>query len=1522
MDKIRKKSKHSSSPKGSSAKNSELLANTDALKNDQDAVPIAAIGASAGGLEPIETFFDAMPPDSGCAFIIIQHLSPDFRSLMDELLARHSSMSIHRVTDGMIIEPNSIYLNPPRSVMTIVGNRLQVEGISAKDTVYLPIDLFFESLANSRGENAIGLVFSGTGSDGTRGAKYISESDGTVLVQDPATTRFDGMPKSVIAEGNFELVAAPTDLARCVRQLLNSENIDVLSTTTREPLEEPLQDLLSMLKHRYGTDFLQYKEATVKRRIERRAQMNRISDINDYRDLLNTDELELQELYADLLIEVTEFFRDPEAFEVVRNRVLPRLMENCKDGDSVRVWVPGCASGEEAYSIAILLQEQARVMGIYPQLKILATDIHIRSMNKASAGIYTEESLKGVPNDLVARYFDIADGHVQIKPTIRNMVFFSTHDVMRDPPFTRIDLVSCRNLLIYLNEDAQEKVINLLHFALRKSGYLFLGPSEHIGAIAHEFDAVSDKWRIYEKRRDIKLLPAESIFQRADMTKGMPRSNRSRFVHKANEPSLVNDQSISFKRAQRVALEEIVSEFAPPGFLLTDNGTIVHIFGNAGTLLPMQSGSFSKSVIDLIRPDLKVIVTAALDQARNREFTEFKRAAYVKDEEAASSTYEILLRALDMPGEAQRFLLLSVQKKITNEENQNTLISDVQEFAEDESAEAFRQRILVLEHSLRSSEESLQSTIEELETSNEELQSTNEELMSTNEELQSTNEELHSVNEELYTVSAEHQRKNQELTERDNDLDTLLHLSKIGTVHLDEDLTLLRFTPGARSVFNIMPQDVGRPFSHITIVSDEYDVLALVEEVKNSQVVREVQLKVRNSEYILRILPHHKDDDYRQGVLITVIDISDLQSVRSELKDLNIQYKDIVENTESFIVRWDAKTEKIAYCNSHYASILNSTPELLVGKSIAISRKPEEAQIFRDSLSSITLSNSVTGVYLSTDEFEDKRYSRITTRAIGLDDERIDFYQSMGNDCTEEQNYQNAVDRLSDVFSSSTLDPEAKLEAILDIGLEYYGLDTAIISSISANTYEIKTLVSRVDFPLTVGTVLELEDTLCSQFVDEKNNLAINDISNSEINDLPCHQFTGIESFVGASVRTANGPYGSISLSSKKPRARSYTTGDESFSLLLAGWVGFLLGNIEQLDFMSNQNDYYKTLFKSVPTMLFLCDSEGLILSVSDLFSEQVHQPPELVPGKNCIEFFEKTDAPLLKSKLLEGVGSAIPAKISRGDQPPLEVELNMSIKQIGTLQGIRMVIVTDVSPRNKASREAAEKNRSLEVANESLNQFAFIASHDLQEPLRKIQQFSSFLEEDLGEALDEDGRYHLNVIVDASQRMSTLIHDLLSYSGTSKVEASLEELKLEPLVRAIVDDLEFPDENSKIKFDFDSLPVVLGNKPLLNQLFTNLISNSIKYRVVDRPLEISVAAKKCNKVGTIVLSDNGIGFDMQYAKKIFEPFSRLHNTKQYRGNGIGLAICQTVCEKHGWKIEASGIPNHGTTFTITMNHE
>ena len=875
-----------------------------------------------------------------------------------------------------------------------------------------------------------------------------------------------------------------------------------------------------------------------------------------------------------------------------------------------------------------------------------------------------------------------------------------------------------------------------------------------------------------------------------------------------------------------------------------------------------------------------------------------------------------------MPGETLRFLLLSILEVKSKSHADSAVITDAPEFLANESSDALQQRILVLEHSLQSSEESLQSTIEELETSNEELQSTNEELMSTNEELQSTNEELHSVNEELYTVSAEHQRKNEELTERDTDVDMLLQLSKIGTVHLDPDLCLQRYTNKARSIFNIMPQDVGRPFNHITSQILDHDIVEMVNNVQERQEVLETELTVHDESYLLRILPYQREERVSGGVLITIIDITDLQEMRLQLRHLNEQYKDIVENTASFIVRWDADTNEIVYCNDLFAERWNSTVGEIIGRSIIDLRPEREREPFRALYKRMQPGESTRGVYSFVDEDGIKRSAQVTTRAISQDGIKISEFQAIGNDCTEEQNYRDALDSLSLTFSNTDLNPEQKLEKILQIGLDFYQLETALISMIVGNEYKVTTVVGKVLADYTSNSVHVLSDTVCHQFVDTDVSLLVDNLSSSRLKDTTGHKKTGVESYVGAVISTASGPYGSVNFSSLTPRGKAFSLNEENFAALISGSIGFLLGNLEQLEFTESQTEYYKSLFASVPSMLILADTEGLILSASELFANQIGEDNNSIPGRNCLNYFHSEDKNSVGQALKDGRTEGLPARLSHAKTGFLDVELNVTVKSIGTLQGIRMITATDVTSRNRALRDAEEQNKRLESANENLNQFAFIASHDLQEPLRKIQQFSSFLEEDMAETLNDDARFHLNVIVDASQRMSDLIHDLLHYSGTSQSEPEMEELDLGEILHDVIQELGLAIEDAGATVEVNNVYKVSGNKSLLTQLFTNLISNAIKYRSPERSVKIRIEGIGQNNKEGIFVADNGIGFEMSHVKKIFEPFARLHNNKEFKGNGIGLAICTTVCDKHGWTLSAESEMDKGSKFTISFNHD
>ncbi|HXE52740.1 MAG TPA: chemotaxis protein CheB, partial [Tepidisphaeraceae bacterium] len=472
---------------------------------------IAAVGASAGGLEALERLFRSTPTDSGVAFVVIQHLSPDFKSLMDELLARHTKMTIHRVEDGMAVQPNCIYLMPPRKEMIISGGKLLLTDKDPQQELSLPIDHFFRSLAQDAGPRAIAIVLSGTGSDGSRGIRDIHEAGGLVLAQSEETAKFDGMPKSALDTGVVDAVLGPEEIPKAIGEYVKRHTAGVRGQeipSSEIEAAHGVDAIFKLLRDEYGIDFSHYKPNTVARRIERRLSLNQAVDLDDYVQRLRSDPRELNSLYRDLLIGVTRFFRDRESFDRLEKDIIPDLLARKRPGDEIRFWIAGCATGEEAYSIAILLHERMQLFGRSMNVKVFATDVHGASLEIASAGVYDEEALSEVKPSRLATYFTKKQDGYHILPEVRQMIVFARHNVIKDAPFTKIDLISCRNLLIYFQPAAQKKALSLFHFGLRTGGVLFLGPSESPGELAPEFETLDEHWKIYRKRRDIRL-PAD-----------------------------------------------------------------------------------------------------------------------------------------------------------------------------------------------------------------------------------------------------------------------------------------------------------------------------------------------------------------------------------------------------------------------------------------------------------------------------------------------------------------------------------------------------------------------------------------------------------------------------------------------------------------------------------------------------------------------------------------------------------------------------------------------------------------------------------------------------------------------------------------------------------------------------------------------------------------------------------------------------------------------------------------------------
>ncbi|HEU4408276.1 MAG TPA: chemotaxis protein CheB [Polyangiaceae bacterium] len=819
---------------------------------------VVGIGASAGGLEALERFFSHVPLDSGMAFVVVQHLSPDFKSMMDELLARRTDLPIRLVEDGMPVEADHVYLIPPKTEMIISGGKLLLSERDRQQELSLPIDVFFRSLAQDCGARAVAVVLSGGGSDGSRGIRDVHEAGGTVFVQSLESAQFAGMPKAAFDAGVADAVLPPEEMPALLAEHLRFGR-DASKRPDAALPPQGLSAIYRMLEEEFGLDFTHYKPSTVTRRIERRLRLARAGDLKGYVERLRTERDELDVLYRDLLIGVTRFFRNDEAFAVLERRVLPDMLRAGPPEAPFRVWVAGCATGEEAYSLAIVLHELTTKLGPRP-VKIFATDVHPGSLEFAARALYDEESVAAVDAERRERYFVRRGPGFQVVPELRQMVVFAPHNVVRDAPFTRVDLVSCRNLLIYLQPPAQQKVLSLFHFALNRGGVLFLGPSESQGGMARDFEAIDGHWRIYRKFSNARFSPVDVGRRPARAPEG--RALGASLVQPAGRPSLTSLIG---------TYDALLDEFMPPGLLVNERGELLHAFAGASRLLRPHDGRQGLDVLELVDPDLKAVLVGGLQRARKEGAPVVYRGVRVGDE----ARYEVSVRPVLGRGGGAHLL-------VTLTPSAGPAAPRAPE-AEIDAGDASREQIGALESELSATKENLQAAIEELETSNEELQAANEELLASNEELQSTNEELQSVNEELYTVNAEYQRKLSELVELTNDMDNLLASTDVGAIFLDAELRIRKFTPRVADVFRLLPQDVGRPIENFThsmlhpgLGEDLRRVLATGKPVE-----REVRLTGGRS-FFLRVLPYRAKGQV-DGVVLTLIDVSGLKAAEDAL---------------------------------------------------------------------------------------------------------------------------------------------------------------------------------------------------------------------------------------------------------------------------------------------------------------------------------------------------------------------------------------------------------------------------------------------------------------------------------------------------------------------------------------------------------------------------------------------------------------------------------------------------------------
>lgn len=881
--------------------------------------PIVGIGASAGGLDALEQFLGNVPPNSGLAYVIIQHLDPTQKGMLPELLQRITKMKVIQVKDRMVVHPNNVYVIPPNRSMSILNRTLFLYKPFEARGLRLPVDIFLRSLADDLKELSVGVILSGMGSDGSEGLRAIKEYNGIVMVQDPSTAKFDSMPRNAIESVQVDIISPASDLPE--KLLARLDNIPPIQSELDIPVKEKsaLEKIIVLLRSRTGNDFSEYKKNSMYRRIERRMGIHRIDSIASFVTYLQSNPAEIDILFKELMIGVTNFFRDPAVWDKLEKEIFPQAFIDLPEGFCLRAWIAGCSTGEEAYTFAITFKEALDRIDLHKNisLKIFATDIDDTAIEVARRGLYSSTSVAEISPDRIKRFFSKTDDGYRIKSEIREMIVFAQHNLILHPPFTRIDFISCRNLLIYMNPELQKKILRMFYYSLKSGGVLVLGSSETPGTMNQLFEPVETKLKIFKRSRDtltpdLFYFPSSYVRSKPDMT----------------EIQTVTPQS---ENIQQLAERLLMHEFSPPGVLVNENGDVIYISGPVGKFLEPATGKANMNIFAMLREELRDEVPMAFNQAVRKKETVVLHNVKTSANDSDRKT-NITIQYIEKPVALRGTVMI--------------VFEDLPEFPKSTTMSKTGKKTPAslkhadLENELQKTREEMQSTIEEMQVSQEELKSANEELQSANEELQSTNEELtsskeemQSLNEELQTVNAELQVKVDDFSRLDNDMKNLLNSTDIATLFLDKELNIRRYTNQATKIFKFIKSDIGRPFTDQ--VSDLLypEIEDDAREVLSTLMFIQKQIPGKDGRWFyIRIMPYRTLDDRIDGLVITFVNISDLKKVEEGLYETEQIQRLLFNSSSSLIVKLTTDLE-ISEFNHRAEKFFEINHEEAIGKN-------------------------------------------------------------------------------------------------------------------------------------------------------------------------------------------------------------------------------------------------------------------------------------------------------------------------------------------------------------------------------------------------------------------------------------------------------------------------------------------------------------------------------------------------------------------------------------------------------------
>lgn len=1453
-----------------------LLLSMKTEETPQHSNRLIALGASAGGLEALKQFFENVPEECPHTFVVIQHLSPDYKSLMAELLAKNTELPIAAAKHEMKILAGHIYLIPPGKNMTVNNGFLKLTDKPTGHRLNLPIDIFFQSLAKERGEEAVGVILSGSGSDGTIGSRAIKEAGGMILVQRPEEAKFDGMPKSAIQTGLVDYVL-PVDQ-------IPGELLDILDQPTdrREAQariqkdEQTLHRVLSQVEATTTLDFSTYRRPTLARRIERRMGVNRCQTLDDYLQYIYDNPSESEVLSREFLIGVTRFFRDAEVWETLAEKVIVDLVrEKAEKGEALRVWCAGCSTGEEVYTLAMLLREEIERQDVLVDVKIFATDVQREPLDMASAGSFKASVVQDLDPERLAKWFTPqGDDSYVVAKVLRNMVVFTAHNLLRDPPFKNIDIVVCRNLLIYLNQESHRKVLRLLHFSLRLHGILLMGSSEMPSDRQHVLQEVDRKARIFRNLEEARTLEADMLFD-------------SRLATRNPQFSTTRRRLLDFRMAE-VMNEALCEELEIATLYIDDRFNILNAVGRVRRFLELPEKGFSVNLQSMLPRSASVVVSTAVRKARQGNQAVFKENLPMKLPSGETELLKLLVRPFELEassGGASHYMLAFFKPPAASVSQP---LPEVHNF---KPAEFESKLIQSLEDELNTTQENLQSTIEEVETTNEELQATNEELLASNEELQSTNEELQSVNEELHTVNSELQQRIEDLARLNSDMDNFLKSSMIGTIFVGKSLRIRRFTAEINSLFDLNENDIGRSLSNFHSKIEEGaepKLIDLVKQVLAGETVPQREVRTKDDRLFLQqILPYNNQRDVLEGAIINFVEMTGIRKAEARADRSEALFQTIYEQSPvGFpMVDLDGTVTKV---NPGLCLMFAHLEEELVGSNVLDWFHPNDKDEYLGNFEKMVANEGLnfahfhffarcfhrsgTTLYLQTD-----------TKLVAGDTGSPPYVSIVIQDVTATHRAREALQEI-----------EKRFGAIFHSMYQFIGL-----LSINGTLLEVNKTA------LTFGG-LQRDDVIGKPFW-EALWWCGDDARVKQLKESIKLAAAGETVRYDVVVEGAAGPE-TIDFSLKPMR-------NAAGNVALIIPEGRIVSDLRRAEAEANRSqERFRILYENSPVMHLSLDAKsGAVVACN----------------RRLIDRFGIGDAETLIGKPLSdlvelghyaSVELAIQSASATGRPEPADICLTY-----GSMTPFSALLYATCGADEEAGAALVEVTlvdtsdlHELMRSNRELEQFAYITSHDLQEPLRAITSFSSLLGEDYHDQLDTRGRECLGFINQSASRMSQLIRALLDYSRIGQ-ERTREDANLQDVVDVVKNDLQSQIEASKATIESTTLPTLSGYPNELRLLLQNLISNAIKFRSKSRPPVIQIHAKENADSWNISISDNGIGIAAKHHEKIFQIFQRLHPQSQYEGTGIGLSQCRRIMELHSGTITVAAKPGTGTTFHLNF---